>query len=331
MPEDLTVLPHVDSETAEELRGAGFNSHSLLCVATADELAAVSSLSERSAEDAIRAARGEANSAGFTSGTDLVEREKEEVRLTTGIQDLDENLRGGIKTGALTHVHGSEGSGRSRLMHQLAVRAHLPTNIGGLGGRAVYFDTRDAFDTDLFVSIVNGLLKQELTQTAECYGVESEADAVADEILNRLLLASPGTVEEQIEQAEQLKSTVNRFEGSPAPVRLVVIDSIMLNFNVEYPPDKREYLAEQRQLLYKHLHSLEVVADEYDLAVVYTNSRTTGGKPYAEAVFGHSSFQTLSLNKTSGEMRHIEVQTKVSTAETSRVGVYPTESGFDPE
>lgn len=330
MPEQLTDLPKVDEQTAESLREIGFTSFQSLAVAAASELASDTQLSEDEAQDIIATARENAEIGGFDAGNSVLERQKEPEHLKTGLLALDDLLGGGIETQSLVHVFGSENSGRGELMHQLAVRAHLPPSVGGLGGRAVFIDTRDSFDPGLIRTLVEGLEPKERAATAEYYGVEETVDAITDLLLDQLLYASPGSVGEQMLLVDELDKRVSAFQDTKAPIRLIVLDSLIANFNAEFPPGDRGKLADRRQKLNKHLHDLDKVTRESNAASVYTNSLTSGGDPYDGNLVTFKAPYNLRLTKTSGEKRHLELD-GIHASSAGTVDFYIDEHGLTTE
>ena len=82
----------------------------------------------------------------FTTGRDLLRlREDKIVKVTTGCQDLDDILGGGIESSSITEVYGEFRSGKSQLAMTVAVASFLPRDIGGGEGRTMYLDTEGSF------------------------------------------------------------------------------------------------------------------------------------------------------------------------------------------
>ena len=61
--------------------------------------------------------------------------------ITTGSSDLDNLLGGGIETGSLTEIFGEFRTGKTQMMHTLAVTSQRPLDHGGAEGRVIYIDT----------------------------------------------------------------------------------------------------------------------------------------------------------------------------------------------
>lgn len=60
-------------------------------------------------------------------------QDAEVTHITTGCQELDEVLGGGIPVRGITEVAGESSSGKTQLALQLALHTQLPSHLGGLG------------------------------------------------------------------------------------------------------------------------------------------------------------------------------------------------------
>ena len=96
---------------------------------------------------------------------------------------------------------------------------------------------------------------------------------------------------------------INELIQSGVNVRLVIVDSLMAHFRAEYVG--RESLAVRQQKLNQHLHSLQQIANTYNVAVFLTNqvqakpdsffgspTKAIGGH-----VLGHASTYRIWLKK----------------------------------
>ncbi len=96
---------------------------------------------------------------------------------------------------------------------------------------------------------------------------------------------------------------INELIQSGNNVRLVIVDSLMAHFRAEYVG--RESLAVRQQKLNQHLHSLQQIANTYNVAVFLTNqvqakpdsffgspTKAIGGH-----VLGHASTYRIWLKK----------------------------------
>lgn len=60
-------------------------------------------------------------------------QDAELTHITTGCQELDEVLGGGVPVRGITEVAGESSSGKTQLALQLALHTQLPPHLGGLG------------------------------------------------------------------------------------------------------------------------------------------------------------------------------------------------------
>ena len=62
---------------------------------------------------------------------------------------------------------------------------------------------------------------------------------------------------------------INELIQSGVNIKLIIIDSLMAHFRAEYVG--RESLATRQQKLNQHLHTLQTIANTYNVAVLITN------------------------------------------------------------
>jgi len=62
---------------------------------------------------------------GFTTATEFHQKRSELIQLTTGSQELDRLLAGGIETGSITEIFGEFRTGKTQLCHSLAVTCQV--------------------------------------------------------------------------------------------------------------------------------------------------------------------------------------------------------------
>ncbi len=139
----LEDLPGVGPTTADKLRDAGFSTIESIATASPAELAEAAEIGESTAKKIIKAAREVADIGGFKTGKDVFEQRKNVRKLKTLVPDLDNLLGGGMETQAITELYGEFGSGKSQIVHQMAVNVQLPEEVGGLAGSALFIDTEN--------------------------------------------------------------------------------------------------------------------------------------------------------------------------------------------
>ncbi len=243
---ELEELPSVGEKTAQKLRDAGFGDMMRLATATAKELSVKADIGEGVAEKVIEAAR-KAEQIDFESALDVMERRKDVGRITTGSSAVDELIGGGIETQSLTEVFGEFGSGKSQISHEIAVTVQLPPDKGGLDGECVFIDTENTFRPE------------RIEQIAEGFQLDVE------EVLGKIHIARAFNSSHQMLMADK----VNELVQSGVNIRLVIVDSVTAHFRAEYVG--RESLAIRQQKLNQHLHTLQNIANTYNVAVFVTN------------------------------------------------------------
>ncbi len=183
---DLEDLPGVGVATAEKLREAGYGTVESVATATSGDLAEAAEIGEATAKKIILAARKMADIGGFKTGRDIMDRRREIKKLKILVPELDELIGGGLETQAITEVYGEFGSGKSQLVHQLAVNVQLPEELGGLHGGVIYVDTENTFRPERIEQMVKGLpegaeigsieevLERIRESVRECHGADWE-------------------------------------------------------------------------------------------------------------------------------------------------------------
>jgi DNA repair protein RadA len=277
---ELEDLPNVGEKTAQKLRDAGFADMMRLATATAKELSVKAEIGEGVAEKVIEAAR-KAEQIDFETALDVMERRKDVGHIITGSSGLDELIGGGIETQAITEVFGEFGSGKSQISHEIAVTVQLPPEKGGLCGECVFIDTENTFRPE------------RIKQIAEGFTLD------VDEVLGKIHIARAFNSAHQILMADK----VNELIQKGVNIRLVIVDSLTSHFRAEYVG--RESLATRQQKLNQHLHTLQNIANTYNVAVFVTNqvqarpdaffgspTKAIGGH-----VLGHASTYRIWLKK----------------------------------
>jgi DNA repair protein RadA len=242
---DLEDLPGIGEVTAEKLRAAGFGEFASLATANPHELAEAGGMGVESAKKAIEAAKSMVE-IGFETADAVYERRKNIVRIKTGSQALDDLLGGGIETMAITEMYGKFSSGKSQLGFQLVVNVQRPVDQGGLGGGVLFVDTEATFRPERVV------------QLAEGQGMDAQA------VLRNIQVARAENSDHQIILLEKAEETIEKNN-----IKLIVIDSLTSHFRSDYIG--RGALSERQQKLNKHVHTLQKLAEKYNLAVYVTN------------------------------------------------------------
>ena len=81
----------------------------------------------------------------FKTGTEIREKRKNVLKITTGSAALDKILGGGIETASITELFGEFRTGKTQLAHTLCVTSQLSFSMKGGQGKVVYLDTEGNF------------------------------------------------------------------------------------------------------------------------------------------------------------------------------------------
>ena len=195
-------------------------------------------------------------------------------RLPTGLSALDELLGGGLDTDAVTEVYGEGGTGKTILCLQIATR------VARDGKWVVYIDTE-------------GLSVDKL---------ESLAGLKLPEVLEHLLISSPGNLTEQsraIDRATRLARDGSR------PIGLIVVDSATMHYRLELGGKVEETA---RRDLGLQLAQLVSAAIEVPVPVLITNQvwrKVAEGtlEPVGGAFLNHAAKTILRFDRLQGEWR----------------------------
>ena len=278
--ETVEDLPGVGPATAEKLKESGFDTLLSLAVASPGELVEAGGLTESTARKVIKAARDTMNM-GFESGEELLEKRKNILKITTLSKSLDSLFGGGIESGAITECYGEFGSGKSSIAHQLAVNVQFPKEQGGAEGMVVWIDSESTFRPE------------RIKQIAENRGLDPNA------LLKNIKVARAFNSDHQMLLAEKVEDLIK--EGNP--IRLLIVDSLMSHFRADF--SGRGQLADRQQKLNKHMHALQKLASNYNIAVYVTHQvmskpDTFFGDPTAAIgghIVGHNSTYRVYLRK----------------------------------
>lgn len=282
----IQTLPGLGKATLKKLHEAGYETIESVAVATAGELCKAAEIGEAQAKRIIKAARKKVEIAEFVTADKVLERRKNIGWISTGSNQLDSLLGGGIETQAVTEVFGEFGSGKTQLAHQLSVNVQLPPERGGLDGKAIYIDTENTFRPRRILSMAEGL------------GLDPK------EVLQKIFVARSINTDQQLLIAEKAQSLIDK-EG----VRLLVVDTLTSLFRAEFVG--RETLAERQQKLARHLLTLHRIADLKNVAVFVTNQVQARPdlffgdptRPIGGHVLGHSATTRIYLRKSKGNRR----------------------------
>jgi DNA repair protein RadA len=291
---DIEDIPGVGPAIAEKLKDAGYLTIESLATTLPSALAEAAEIGEATAKKMIKWCRDQADIGGFKTGTDVFEQRLKVKKLKTLVPEVDDLLGGGFETQALSEMYGEFGSGKSQIVHQLAVNVQLPEELGGLGGSVIYIDTENTFRPERIEQMVKGL------------DIE---DADPKEFLKNIHVARAQTSDHQMLLIETSRELAKELKEAGKPVKLVIVDSLTGLFRSEYTG--RGTLAERQQKLNRHMHDIFKVCDEYNAIGLVTNQVMSNPavffgdptKPIGGNIVGHTATFRVYLRKSKGGKR----------------------------
>uniref|UniRef100_A0A3Q1I723 Meiotic recombination protein n=1 Tax=Anabas testudineus TaxID=64144 RepID=A0A3Q1I723_ANATE len=274
---DLLQKHGINMADIKKLKSVGICTVKGIQMTTRKALSNIKGLSEAKVEK-IKEAAGKMLNVGFQTAFEYSARRKQVFHITSGSQEFDKLLGGGVESMAITEAFGEFRTGKTQLSHTLCVTAQLPGENGYSGGKVIFIDTENTFRPD------------RLRDIADRFNVDH--DAVLDNVLYARAYTSTNTL---------LKTFL---EGGV--FKLLIIDSIMALFRVDF--SGRGELAERQQKLAQMLSRLQKISEEYNVAVFITNQMTADPgagmtfqadpkKPIGGHILAHASTTRISLRK----------------------------------
>ena len=286
----LKDLPGVGEATLKKLEEAGILSIRTLAMYPLKKLTDDVGLGDKTAEKLVKTAQ-DVEKMGFKSADKIWEKRKKLNRLTTGSQNLDDLLGGGIEPGALTELFGEYRTGKTQLAHQLCVNVQLLYEQGGLEGNALYIDTEGTFRPERIIQMASAI------------------DLDYNEILKKITVGRAYNSDHQILLIEEASRIIEEKN-----IKIVVVDSLIGHFRSEYIG--RGTLAIRQQTLNSHIHDMLRLSEVFDeLAVVCTNQVSSRpdvfyGNPTIHTgghIVAHGATIRIFLRKGKGEQRVAKV------------------------
>ncbi len=242
---DLEDLPGVGEVTAEKLKAASYDIEKI-AASSPHELEEIAGISVETAKKTIAAAR-DALEMGYETADVILERRKIIGRITTGSKELDGLIGGGVETQAITEAYGKFSSGKSQVGFQLSVNVQMPVEQGGLNGDVLFIDSESTFRPE------------RIKQLSEAKGMDPDA------VLKRIYVARAVNSDHQMILIDKAEEMIKEHSN----IRLIVVDSLTSHFRADYVG--RGALSDRQQKLNKHVHTLQKLADKFNLAVFVTN------------------------------------------------------------
>ncbi|KAF8497048.1 P-loop containing nucleoside triphosphate hydrolase protein [Russula emetica] len=178
--------------------------------------------------------------------------------ITTGDTLLDEMLGGGIRVGMVWEFVGESGAGKTQLALQLSLLVQLPIDQGGLNGSACYLTTSSSLPTPRLIQLLH---EHPLLAGSRCTldNIQTRATKSVSSLLHAL--------------SEIIPASINAAKGRPAPLKLLIIDSLA-DLLMEDAKISTTTLADRSRNLSAIAAQLHALASTYQLAVVAINRVT---------------------------------------------------------
>ncbi|RUS75520.1 hypothetical protein EGW08_016710 [Elysia chlorotica] len=291
--QDIDTLQNHGINVADikKLKQAGICTIRGVQMTTRKKLCNIKGISEAKMEKIKEAALKIIGESAFVTALEYSEKRKQVFKVSTGSQELDKLLGGGIESMAITEVFGEFRTGKTQLSHTLCVTTQMPGAKGYSGGKVVFIDTENTFRPD------------RLRDIADRFNVDHSA------VLDNVLYARAYTSEHQY---ELLDFVAAKFYEEPGVFKLLIVDSIMALFRVDF--SGRGELADRQQKLAQLLSRLQKIAEEYNVACFVTNQMTADPgatmsfqadpkKPIGGHILAHASTVRVMLRKGRAENR----------------------------
>ena len=310
---DISDIPGVGDGIAKKIKDAGFVDMMSLAAASPAELADAATVGEATAIKIIEAAR-ETLDIGYQTADKIMSKRAAMEKITTGSKNLDDLLGGGIETMGITEAYGQFASGKSQLAFQLAVNVQLPKDKGGLEAMCLFIDTEGTFRPE------------RVTQMAEGLGLDPE------KVLKNIVVARAYNSSHQIILAEKAGEIIRENN-----IKLMIVDSITATFRGDFTG--RGTLAARQQALNRHLHTLQRLADVYNIAIYYTNQVMSNPgimfgdptRPIGGHIIGHFADTRLYLRKSKDQNRIAKCKDSPNLPESEAVFLVTPEGLSDPK
>jgi DNA repair protein RadA len=241
----VTDLPGVGPATAHKLEEAGLTTIRSIALSSVNDLVDNAGVGEKTSRKIIKMCQDQV---GLTFNTaDTLYKERLMIdRITTGTENLDELLGGGMETGNITELYGEFRTGKTQIAHQLCVTVQLPREEGGLDANAAYIDTEGTFRPERVVEIAKRF----------------ELDP--NKVLENITVGRAFTSDHQRSLVRDI-AKITREKN----IRLLVVDSLTSHFRAEYVG--RGTLASRQQNLNQHIHFLMKLGEMFHIAILVTN------------------------------------------------------------
>ncbi len=310
---NIEDLAGVGPAIAEKLSEAGYGTLETLAVASPNEVSSLTSIGEATMGKIIQAARDKLH-IGFETAAELLERRKSMERFTTGSEQLDAMLGGGVETRSLIEVYGEFRTGKTQIAHQLCVTVQLPKEKGGLNAGALYIDSEGTFRPERLLEII-----------------EKYPELDPKSLLERVIYT-------RSYNSDHLQLIIDKLPGllQEHDIKLIIVDSVISHFRAEYIG--RGTLSERQQKLNRFLHKLIRISEAHNLTIFLTNQVMAAPglffgdptQPVGGHVLAHASTYRVYLRKSKADRRIARLVDSPCLPETEAVFVINEQGIQDP-
>uniref|UniRef100_A0A7N6ADZ3 Meiotic recombination protein n=1 Tax=Anabas testudineus TaxID=64144 RepID=A0A7N6ADZ3_ANATE len=133
---DLLQKHGINMADIKKLKSVGICTVKGIQMTTRKALSNIKGLSEAKVEK-IKEAAGKMLNVGFQTAFEYSARRKQVFHITSGSQEFDKLLGGGVESMAITEAFGEFRTGKTQLSHTLCVTAQLPGENGYSGGKII--------------------------------------------------------------------------------------------------------------------------------------------------------------------------------------------------
>jgi len=295
---ELEAVSGVGPGTAKKLQDAFVTTAEILAVQNPIELQERTKIGEGTCQSIIRSARMLIGKYGFKTGLEIEEAMASSAKLTTGLARLDEALLGGIEEGSIIELYGPARGGKTHWCFYFAVRAQLPPDKGGLGGRVLWLDTESSFKP----WVIRGIALR--------FGLDPET-TLGNISLAEIFLSSQ--IPEVFENIPQMCAEQD--------YKLAVIDSFTGLFRAEYTGLNE--LRVRQQDMNRILNQMRRTGVATGATFVYTNQAMAnisayGGNPNAPVgghILAHASDYRFYVRKLKDDERQIVLRDNAGVPE----------------
>ena len=263
----LEDIPGIGEKIIEKLREMGYTDPMAIAVTSSHELATIAEISESQATKIINSVR-QMLDIGFETVNEILERKNKVQKISTGIEELDDLLGGGIETQTITEISSLDISTVSHIAQKIAVVMSMKDT------KTIYIDTNGRFHANTIKYFTNKFnLNFEQVLGHICY-----SRAETTEILQFFI--------------EKIREAISK----DPKIRLIITDDIAYTFLQDFVG--RGELAPRQQILNKVLHKLQSIADDYNIPVLLTNIiKQYDKKPFGSAVMDHHVIYRIEIKR----------------------------------